>query len=222
MKGILNLKKKTPEEEEERKRKEEEEAAKEEERRRQAELAQREREEEEARRREEEQQKIKELQDRIKAEKERAEKEKEDAARAAEEEAMQKRLEELRKKEEARKLAEAKMREKESFLTREAIKKLEFIATKRELTEEEKRKITEYYETRKLMTYHWWHRLNRPMKKEFQKRCKKGSMVDIDLEVEDLELLPWIMGGMYVDVPLVSNWLANLSEEVIHTSANWM
>jgi len=57
-----------------------------------------------------------------------------------------------------------------------------------------------YQNTKKINAFAWWNRLGQPNKKDMMKRCKKGDMENIDVTPEDVELLPWLVGGLSVDV----------------------
>merc|ERR1711933_448986 len=66
-------------------------------------------------------------------------------------------IEQLRKEEE--------LKEKQNI--RQTIKDLILEGESRELTENEKKKLQEFNDTRRLIAYKWWSRCNRPKKKNY-------------------------------------------------------
>jgi len=215
-------------EEEERKRREADrlQREKEERKRREAEEAERLRREEEKRERQREQERL-----RKEEEAKRLRQEEERKRREEEEEHLRREAELLRKREEE----EARMR-REKEEQNERLRKQE-----KEANEAERNRLLEaslnkndkisesisdillggnmlvkkqfLYDTRMLMAYQWWYRMQCPLKKEMLRRCKRGDMERADLYPDDVELLPWIE-SFSVNVPQMIKWIQDLDPRV--------
>lgn len=70
------------------------------------------------------------------------------------------------------------------------------------------------YDTRMLMAYQWWYRMQYPLKKDMIRRCRKSDMERADLYPRDIELLPWLE-GFSVDVPQMIQWIETLDPKVV-------
>jgi len=60
---------------------------------------------------------------------------------------------------------------------------------------------------RRQEAYDWWKRLGSPTKDVLIRKC---GLDDVYLDAEDVELLPWLPGGLSVDVRKTMNWIDDI------------